>query len=139
MAKRKSAIERMTEEIRREHENSHIGRMLKMWEEERQRLEEIMRKEHPTLDEMIYVLLQKAFGMQNKSSMYDGQRQVLGFYLNNVSQRTIQRHYRKFTKGELDSEGIKRLERLAKRVYDQHCREILEDWEKDYSSLSSLN
>ena len=118
----------MTEELRREHENSPIGRMLKMYEEERQRLEEIMRKEHPTLDEMKYVLLQKAFGMESKSSMYDGERELLGVYLDNVSQRTIQRHYRRFTKGEFDSEGIKRLYKSARVIYDQHCRKV---WRED--------
>lgn len=111
----------MLDEFEKEHENDIISKMLKSDEEQKQKAEEILRKKHPTLEEKKYVLFNEAFGMRTLSSIWDGDRELLGAYLDNVSERTIQRNYKRFSEGRyLTSKELKRIYKSAHRIYNQH-------------------
>jgi hypothetical protein len=105
-------IDKFTRELDRDPIMQHRDWLRK----EGERLERIIEKTNPTLSEMKDVLLQKAFGMLNASSMEDDGRELLGFYLEHISPETIKRHYRRY----LSRKGLNlNVYRAARMIYSR--------------------
>jgi hypothetical protein len=88
---------------------------------EEEKTKKILRKSRPTSEEMSYVLFNEAFGMRTASSLQDGDREVLSVYLDEISERTLRRHYHTFkSKPRAWYANLSRIRKSANRIFNSH-------------------